>query len=62
MDTRKDAKFISTPTRVAQEVLMVEDFAKLAGTKNLAKRAEYVEASLKTQKYVDAIFAAVDVN
>jgi predicted dehydrogenase len=59
MDTRKDAKFISTPANVAQEVSMIEDFAELAASGNAQKRAEYVNASLKTQEYLDAIFASV---
>jgi predicted dehydrogenase len=59
MDTRIDARFISTPAQSAQEVLMIEDFAALAASGNISERAAYATASLKTQEYLDAIFAAV---
>jgi predicted dehydrogenase len=59
MATRKDATFVPTPSSAAQEVGMVDNFADLAASSDSAKRAAYAEASLKTQEYVDAIWAAV---
>jgi predicted dehydrogenase len=56
--TRKDLNFLHTPTKVAQEVLMIDDFAELAATGNAKGRAEYAEASLRTQEYLDAIWKA----
>jgi predicted dehydrogenase len=56
--TRKDLNFLHTPTKVAQEVLMIDRFAELAAAGNAKERAEYAEASLKTQEYLDAIWKA----
>jgi predicted dehydrogenase len=56
MATREDVTFVATPSRVAQEVAMIEDFAELAV--NPANRPRYADASLKTQEYLDAVWAA----
>jgi predicted dehydrogenase len=56
MATRNDVTFVATPSSTAQEVLMIEHFAELAV--NPAERARYAEASLKTQEYLDALWAA----
>jgi len=58
MATRKDAVFIPTPTESAQEVLMIENFAGLANSADGALRASFAEATLKTQEYLDALWAA----
>jgi predicted dehydrogenase len=58
MATRKDVTFIPTPSSIAGEVAMVQDFVELATSKNAALRAESISVSLKTQEYVDAIWAA----
>jgi predicted dehydrogenase len=58
MATRKDATFIPTPSSIPGEVAMVQDFAELATNGNAARRAESISVSLKTQEYVDAIWAA----
>jgi predicted dehydrogenase len=58
MATRKDATFVPTPAKTAQEVAMIEDFAELATSGNPAQRAAYADASLKTQEYLDALWAA----
>lgn len=58
MATRKDVTFVPTPSSIAGEVAMVEDFVELAANGNAKRRAEYISASLKTQEYVDAIWAA----
>jgi hypothetical protein len=50
--------FLPTPARTAQEVAMIEDFAELAASENAATRAGYAAASLKTQEYLDALWAA----
>jgi predicted dehydrogenase len=59
MATRKDATFIPTPTNTPQEVAMIDDFVELVASGNTAQRASYANASLKTQEYLDAIWAAV---
>jgi hypothetical protein len=38
---------------------MVEDFADLANSKDAKQRKAYVNASLKTQEYLDAAWRAV---
>jgi hypothetical protein len=58
MATRKDATFVPTPSHTAQEVAMIEDFAALAASGDAAQRAAYADASLKTQEYLDALWAA----
>jgi hypothetical protein len=61
MATRKDATFVPTPSDTGQEVAMIEDFAELAVSGNASQRASYVEASLKTQEYLDALWVAAGV-
>ena len=39
---------------------MIEDFADLAASGDAARRSAYAEASLKTQEYLDAIWAAAN--
>jgi predicted dehydrogenase len=56
--TRKDATFVATPSKTAQEVAMIEDFAALMASGDAARRADYAEASLKTQEYLDALWVA----
>jgi predicted dehydrogenase len=56
--TRKDATFVPTPSKTAQEVAMIEDFAELAFSGNTAQQADYANASLKTQEYLDALWVA----
>ncbi len=58
MGTRKDATYVATPSNTAQEVRMIEDFAKLAASGDAAQRARYAEATLKTQEYLDALWVA----
>jgi hypothetical protein len=52
----KDATLVPTPARTPQEVAMIETFADLSASGN--KRAAYADASLKTQEYLDALWAA----
>ncbi|MDG3002383.1 Gfo/Idh/MocA family protein [Paludisphaera mucosa] len=56
--TRKDVTFIPTPTAFAQEVLMVDHFAEIAASGDLARRAAYAEAAIQTQRYLDALWQA----
>jgi predicted dehydrogenase len=56
--TRKDITFFPTRANTPQEVSMIEDFASLAASGNADERARYAESSIKTQEYVDAIWAA----
>lgn len=60
MATRRDAVFISTPTKTPQEVLMVENFARLATSPDASQRATFAESTLKTQEYLDAAWAAAN--
>ncbi|WP_406698059.1 Gfo/Idh/MocA family oxidoreductase [Singulisphaera sp. Ch08] len=58
MGTRKDTAFIPTPPSTAQEASMIEDFAELAASGDATQRAAYAQATLKTQGYLDALWAA----
>ena len=58
MVTRKDVTFISTPSKTAAEVAMIETFADMAVSGDAARRAAFATASLKTQEYLDAIWKA----
>jgi len=58
MATRKDVTFVPTPASTPQQVAMIENFAELAASGSAARRATYAEASLKTQEYLDALWAA----
>ena len=61
MATRKEVSFLPTPAKTAQEVAMIEDFAKLAAAEDAASRAAYSAASLKTQEYLDALWRTASV-
>ena len=58
MATRNDATFIPTPAGTPQEVAMIETFAELAATDKAGRRSAFVEATLKTQEYLDALWDA----
>jgi predicted dehydrogenase len=58
MATRKDATFVETPSNQAQEVAMIENFTRLAVSGDSAQRTGYASASLMTQEYLDALWAA----
>jgi predicted dehydrogenase len=60
MATRNDVRFVATPATVAQERLMVEDFATLAASGNAEERGRYAVSTLKTQEYVDALWQAAN--
>ncbi len=57
--TRKQTALIPTPTETPQQVAMIENFVELASSEDTGQRAAYANASLKTQEYVDAIWAAM---
>jgi len=59
MATRGDVTFVPAPAEIGQEVSMIEDFADLADHGSPAQRAAYAEASLKTQEYLDALWAGM---
>lgn len=59
MATRKDADFVPTPATTPQEVAMIDNFAELATTGNAARRSELIQASIKTQEYLDALWHAI---
>jgi hypothetical protein len=61
MATRKDTTLVATPSDIAQEVAMIDNFATLANSGNAARRAIYVEAALKTQEYLDALWVAAGI-
>jgi hypothetical protein len=56
--TRKEATFVATPAKRAQEVLMIDAFAEMVASGSSSQRAECAEASLKTQQYLDTIWVA----
>ena len=58
MATRKDATFVPTPSNTPQEVAMIENFATLAASRSGAERTRYADATLMTQQYLDALWAA----
>jgi hypothetical protein len=58
MATRQEVGFFATPSETAQEVAMIERFADLAIAGDTAGWASFADASLKTQKYLDAIWEA----
>jgi predicted dehydrogenase len=58
----KDAVFVPTRSERPAEVLMIENFCGLIESKDPAEVSRYADASLKTQEYVDAIWAACPPN
>lgn len=58
MATRQDVTFVPTPAGTPQEVAMIENFAELAASGNVASRAGHADSSLKTQEYLDALWMA----
>jgi predicted dehydrogenase len=60
MATRKEATFVESPANIAQEVLMIDTFADLAGSESANRRAACAAATLKTQEYLDAIWQAAN--
>ena len=58
MATRKDVTFMPTPSKASGQVTMIKTFAEVAASWNDARRAEFPSSSLKTQEYLDAIWAA----
>ncbi|MDJ0740375.1 MAG: Gfo/Idh/MocA family oxidoreductase [Gammaproteobacteria bacterium] len=59
MATRKDFAFVETPSDTAGDVLMIEHLAALAQSDDDAARGSYREAALRTQTYLDAVWASV---
>jgi predicted dehydrogenase len=57
MATRHEVTFIATPADTPAEVSMVENFAALASSDEPGRSA-FAAASLKTQKYLDALWRA----
>jgi predicted dehydrogenase len=59
MATRDDFTFIETPSSTSADVLMIDRFVELATSGDRRAAASFVEASLQTQRYLDAIWEAV---
>ncbi|HEX4142450.1 MAG TPA: Gfo/Idh/MocA family oxidoreductase [Pirellulales bacterium] len=59
MATRGEIDFIAAPAEIGQEVAMIDDFADLANHGTPAERKAYADASLKTQEYLDALWATI---
>ncbi len=57
--TRQDFAFIETPSAVAGDILMIDHFVDLVTSGNRAAKAAYAQATLTTQQYVDAVWAAI---
>jgi predicted dehydrogenase len=60
MATRGDVTFISTPASIPQQIAMVDALAELATSKDHARQASFVDATLKTQEYLDALWRAAN--
>ncbi|CAN5420353.1 hypothetical protein BH10PLA2_BH10PLA2_30430 [soil metagenome] len=60
MASRKEIQFVPTPSGLAQEVLMIDNFAELSVPGSMARRAKFAEATLKTQEYLDALWSAAN--
>ncbi len=54
----KDVSFIPTPAKTAQEVAMIENFVASAAPAGTVNRTAYAAATLATQEYLDALWAA----
>ncbi|MCA1409374.1 Gfo/Idh/MocA family oxidoreductase [Ensifer sp. IC3342] len=59
MATRTDLTFIETPTRKSQHGLMIENFARLILDGNAAEREAWLEATSRTQAFLDAIWREI---
>lgn len=59
MATRKDFTFIETPGEKSQHGLMIENFADLILDGNAAERKAWLEATAKTQGFLDAIWREI---
>ena len=59
MATRKDVTFVPTPSTMPAEVAMIETFAELTDSGKSDQRVAFATASLKTQEYLDALWAAI---
>ena len=60
MATRKDVTFVPTPSNTSAQVAMIQTFAEVAAFGDAARRVAFAASSLKTQLYLDAIWAAAD--
>jgi len=59
MATRKGFTFIETPTKKSQHGLMIENFARLILDGNTAEREGWLEATTRTQAFLDAIWREI---
>lgn len=59
MATRNDFNFIETPTKDAQDTLMIDQFADLTANYNSKINASYITATLKTQQYLDTLWSSI---
>ncbi|SDN03114.1 Gfo/Idh/MocA family protein [Ensifer sp. YR511] len=62
MATRKEFVFIETPTPISQHTLMVETFADLALNPDAGNREKWLEASAKTQGFLDAVWLSAQLS
>ncbi len=60
LGNRSAFAFIETPTNVAQEVSMIDDFADLVAKGDAESRQQWAKASLRTQHLLDAVWCKVD--
>lgn len=59
MATRASTSFIETTCARAQHALMLDNFTALARSNSPAARAGWANKSLRTQRYLDAVWSAV---
>ena len=60
MATRKEFNFIETPSKKAQDTLMIEDFAELTFNYDVKCNEMYITETLKTQQYLDELWVSVN--
>jgi len=57
MATRNGTTFFETPATKRQEIQMIDSFAQIIASSNKHAAAAHASASLKTQKYLDAMWS-----
>ena len=58
--TRKDVNFVKTPSAIPADVLMIDDFADLVRSSDIARRKECAAAMFRTQDYLDAAWRSLN--
>ncbi len=59
MAMRSDFEFVKTPSDLAQDVLMIDNFANLVASGDRESQAHYIKNACRTQQLLDAISLAL---